>query len=482
MSEISLADKEKRAAALSSVFWALLLTVLKLAAGLATNSLGILSEALHSGLDLVAAAITYFAVRVAAKPADKTHHYGYGKVENLSALAETVLLLVTCTWIVREAVDRLFFSSVEVSPSLWGVGVIAISLIVDINRSRMLHRVAKKHNSQALEADAMHFTTDIWSSGVVLLGLLCVWGASYLPPDHWLAAVLHKSDAVAALFVSGIVVMVGLRLSRKAVSALLDGSGAEHTQALETALTQALPDFPVRRIRLRESGADVFVDVTVEVPASMPLESAHEVTRQVELVISSVLPTADVIVHAEPATLPEQDSILRTAHALATVHSLAIHNLSVNLQPSGTLVYLHVEAPPHITITDAHQRVDAFEQALGARLGAARVISHIEPEHRHPQIPVSPLDEAETARIMTVLQSILPDFPLISRVHELTACRLGSKPFLSFHCHVPGGISVEKAHALASALEDALHSREPELGHVLIHTDPDELSPHGDVR
>lgn len=482
MSEISLADKEKRAAALSSVLWALLLTVLKLAAGLATNSLGILSEALHSALDLAAAGITYFAVRVAAKPADKTHHYGYGKVENLSALAETVLLLITCTWIVREAVDRLFFSAVEVTPSIWGVGVIAASLVIDINRSRMLHRVAKKHNSQALEADALHFTTDIWSSGVVLLGLLCVWGASYLPDDHWLAAMLHKSDAVAALFVSGIVVVVGLRLSRKAVSALLDGSGAEHTQALETALTRHLPDFPVRRLRLRESGADVFVDITVEVPASMPLESAHEVTRQVEQIVAGVLPTADVVVHAEPAKLPEQDSILRTAHALASTHFLAIHNLSVNMQPKGHLVYLHVEAPPHISITEAHQRVDAFEQALGARLGAARVISHIEPEHRHPEAPVLPLDEEETTRIMAVLETILPDFPLISRVHELSACRLGSEPFLSFHCHVPGTLTVEKAHELASALEEALLRKAPRLGHVLIHTDPDEVNSESDVR
>ena len=202
------AHSEKQHAALSSLFWALFLTLIKLGAGLATNSLGILSEALHSSLDLVAAGITFFAVRVAARPADETHPYGYGKIENLSALAETVLLLVTCGWIVHEAVNRLFFDAPEITPSWWGVIIILISLLVDVNRAAMLRRVAQKHKSQALEADALHFTTDIWSSGVVLVGLLCVQASEYLPADSSFRGILHMADAIAALFVSGIVVAV----------------------------------------------------------------------------------------------------------------------------------------------------------------------------------------------------------------------------------------------------------------------------------
>uniref|UniRef100_UPI00261F8703 cation diffusion facilitator family transporter n=1 Tax=uncultured Bilophila sp. TaxID=529385 RepID=UPI00261F8703 len=201
------ANAEKNHAALSSLCWALFLTVIKLVAGLATNSLGILSEALHSSLDLVAAGITFFAVRVAARPADKTHPYGYGKIENLSALAETVLLLVTCGWIVHEAVNRLFFNAPEISPSWWGVGIILVSLLVDVNRAAMLRRVARKHKSQALEADALHFTTDIWSSGVVLAGLLCVQLSEFLPPASPFRPILHMADALAALAVSGIVVV-----------------------------------------------------------------------------------------------------------------------------------------------------------------------------------------------------------------------------------------------------------------------------------
>lgn len=477
MSDADLANQEKNHAALSSVLWALVLTVLKLVAGLATNSLGILSEALHSALDLVAAIITCFAVRVAARPADKTHHYGYGKVENLSALVETLLLLITCTWIVREAVDRLFFTTEVVHPSLWGIGVIVISLVVDINRSRMLRRVAKKHNSQALEADALHFTTDVWSSGVVLIGLVCVWVSSYLPEGHWLVPVLRMGDAVAALFVSGIVVVVGLRLSRKAVSALLDGTVSEHGEALEKALAQNLPGFAVRRVRLRESGADVFVDITVEAPAEMPLEAAHDITRQVELVVREVLTTADVVVHVEPAS-PEETSALATAHTLAAAHHLSIHNLSLSRLHSKdadnideVLVFVHVEAPPKMTIAEAHSRVDAFEQALAKRLGVARVVAHIEPEHRNEDT-LETMSADESVRIMQLIDEVLPTLPEVSTVHDLTICRMGGQPFLSFHCIVPSNLTVAEAHALATRLEDALHHKDPALGHILIHTDP----------
>jgi len=165
------AQKEKREAALSSVVAALLLTGLKLAIGLLTGSLGILAEAAHSGLDLVAALVTFFAVRLSDRPPDEHHLYGYGKIENLSALIETLLLLITCVWIIYEAIQRLFFKSVEIEASIWAFAVMGISIVVDITRSRILYAAARKHKSQALEADALHFSTDIWSSSVVIVGL-----------------------------------------------------------------------------------------------------------------------------------------------------------------------------------------------------------------------------------------------------------------------------------------------------------------------
>ncbi len=471
MSTVQTADEEKRHAALNSLYCAALLTCLKLVAGLATNSLGILSEALHSGLDLLAAGITLFAVRMASRPADRAHPYGYGKIENLSALAETVLLLITCGWIVREAVERLFFEAPVVIPSFWGVGVIAISLMIDISRARMLRRVAKKHRSQALEADALHFSTDILSSAVVLTGLICVWVGSFFAPDSMIYRILHMGDAVAALFVSGIVVLVGIRMSGKAVNALLDGGNLVHTEKIEEILAQRFPGCSVSRLRVRESGADAFVDMTVEAPSDIKLDAAHDITRQIESAIQEVIADADVTVHVEPASR-RGPSVFMTAHAMAAAYGLTIHNLSLSRQSAGGLIlFLHVEAPPSMSINEAHQRVDAFEGALGQRLDA-RVVTHIEPEAQDGTAVCQTLAADQEQRLHEIVVSTLAEFPAISHVHGWCVYHLGGAPLLSFHCRVPGQLTVSEAHDLASRFERAILQRCPELGRILIHTDP----------
>ena len=206
----SIATKEKNRIALTSVIAAVFLTSFKLVIGMLTGSLGILSEALHSGLDLLAALITLFAVRFADKPADSDHNYGHGKIENYSALVETLLLLVTCIWIIYEAVKRLVTGRVEIEVTIWSFIVIFTSIIIDISRSRALYRVARKHNSQALEADALHFSTDIWSSCVVLIGLV---GAAFS---------FYSADSIAALIVAMIVLVVSYRLGKRSFDTLID--------------------------------------------------------------------------------------------------------------------------------------------------------------------------------------------------------------------------------------------------------------------
>lgn len=467
------AHSEKKHAALASLFWALFLTIIKLAAGLATNSLGILSEALHSSLDLVAAGITFFAVRVAARPADKSHPYGYGKIENLSALAETVLLLVTCGWIVHEAVNRLFFNAPEIVPSWWGVGIILVSLLVDVNRAAMLRRVAKKHKSQALEADALHFTTDIWSSGVVLVGLLCVQVSEYLPADSAFRGILHMADAIAALFVSGIVVMVGIRLSCRAVTTLLDGGGKEHSEMLEQALARQLPLCRVRRLRVRESGADVFMDITVEAPATLRLDAAHDVSCVVEDIAHEIVPTADITVHVEPAQ-EETESMLQLVRTIATAHNLSVHNLILSEQEEGLLVFLHVEAIPDMTLRQAHDHVLLFEKALGKRLNTTRIETHIEPEDRIGAANEVPFD-ADLHYVRAAVNSILPEFPMVSNVHDLRLTHMGGTPLVSFHCIIDGDLSVAAAHDIAIDMERRLRTCAPKLDRILIHTDPSAL-------
>ena len=289
-------DREKQSAALSSLLAAVVLTAFKAVVGALTGSLGILAEAAHSGLDLVSALMTFLAVRISGRPPDTTHPYGHGKVENLSALFETLLLLATCVWVALEAIHRLRFHLGQVEVNAWSFAVMAVSIAIDASRSRMLYRVAKKFNSQALEADALHFQTDIWSSSVVIVGLAAVKIAQWLPGFRW----LHAGDAVAALGVSAIVVWVSVQLGRRTLEALLDTA----PPGLERRIAETVEAIPGVRgchnIRIRPSGPTLFVDLHVLADGALPLAQAHELTEAIEAAIRGVAPGADVTVHAEP--------------------------------------------------------------------------------------------------------------------------------------------------------------------------------------
>lgn len=272
------------------------LTVFKALVGAATGSLGILAEAAHSGLDLVAALMTWVSVRISGKPADRAHTYGHGKVENLSALFETLLLLVTCVWIIYGAVGRLIEHRIEIEVTFWSFAVMITSIIVDASRSRVLYRVARKYNSQALEADALHFSTDIWSSAVVILGLICVVLAERVP--SWGA--LRHADAVAAIIVAGIVILVSVRLGLRSISSLIDTAPAGLEEKITGAAESVHGVRDCHNVRLRYSGPRLFVDIHVLVDGNQTLRAAHALTEDIERAIQNVAPGADVIVHPEP--------------------------------------------------------------------------------------------------------------------------------------------------------------------------------------
>jgi cation diffusion facilitator family transporter len=287
---------EKKSAAMTSVVAAVGLTGFKIIIGLATGSLGILAEAAHSGLDLIAAMMTFLAVRISGKPADRNHLYGHGKAENLSGLFETLLLLVTCFWIIYEATHRLLFYPVALKVNLWSFTVMITSIVVDISRSRVLYRAARKYNSQALEADALHFSTDIWSSGVVILGLFFVKLGEWVPG----LAFLHQADSVAAILVGLIVVYVSIQLGIRTIQALLDTAPA----GMENEIIAAVESLPgitdCHSVRLRYSGPQLFVDIHVLVDGNQTLKEAHSLTEEIERVIQKLVPNADVTVHPEP--------------------------------------------------------------------------------------------------------------------------------------------------------------------------------------
>jgi len=287
---------EKKSVAISSVIAAVGLTGFKLIVGLATGSLGILAEAAHSGLDLMAAVMTFLAVRISGKPADPNHLYGHGKVENLSALFETLLLLVTCIWIIYEATHRLFFHTADLKVNYWSFTVMITSIVVDISRSRMLYRAARKYNSQALEADALHFSTDIWSSGVVILGLFFVKLSEWVPG----LAFLRQADSVAAMMVGLIVVYISIRLGIRTIQALLDVAPSG-TEKKIISVVKVLPGvMDCHNVRVRYSGPQLFVDIHVLLDGNQTLIEAHNLTEEIERVIQKLLPNADVTVHPEP--------------------------------------------------------------------------------------------------------------------------------------------------------------------------------------
>lgn len=282
------ASKEKKAIALTSVIAAVFLTSFKLVIGFLTGSLGILSEALHSGLDLVAAIITMLAVRFSDVPPDEGHNYGHGKIENYSALMETILLVITCVWIIYEASHRLITGKVHIEVTVWSFIVIVTSIVVDVSRSRALYKVAKKHDSQALEADALHFSTDIWSSAVVLFGLI---GASLN---------FYYADSIAALIVAIIVLSVSYRLGKKSFDALVDKAPTGLTEKINRILKE-IPDVKVfHDIKVRESGPYKFVDLNIHVDKNITIERAHEISHRVEEAINKSIKNVKVMVHAEP--------------------------------------------------------------------------------------------------------------------------------------------------------------------------------------
>lgn len=295
------AQKEKTSAALSSVVAAVGLTTFKIIVGILTNSLGILAEAAHSALDLVAALMTFFAVHMADKPADREHNFGHGKIENLSALFETVLLLATSAWIIYEAVNRLFFKKAEVEISVWSFIVMGTSIAIDYTRSRILYRAAKKHNSQALEADALHFSTDIWSSTVVILGLIGLTLARYIPGLNWMS----EADAIAALVVALIVIYVSGELGWRTISALLDTAPTGMTEKIIAKVGRMKGVHDCHAVRIRPSGARWFVDLHVTMNGERTLNETHAITERIEKKVHELLPDSDVTVHVEPLEMAE---------------------------------------------------------------------------------------------------------------------------------------------------------------------------------
>ena len=455
---------EKRAAAGNSVLAALVITGLKIAVGITTSSLGILSEAAHSGLDLIAALITFFSVGVSDKPADADHQYGHGKIENFSAFAETGLLLVTCAWIVYEAIYRLFFRRIEIEPSIAAFAVMLLSMAVDRWRSRVLGRIARKYDSQALEADALHFSTDVWSAGVVVLGLLLVLaGRAY--HVEW----LRDADPIAALFVAGAVISVSWRLARRTVDALLDAAPAGVRSQIQDVVSRVDGILEVDRIRIRRAGNRYFADLTVGLARSVTFQRSGQLAAAVTDAVHRILPGADVTVQPLPRA-QRSENIFDRIRAVATRKNLNVHDISVQDLAGHLHVEQHIELDERMTLKQAHDQVTELEADLRRDLPEiSGILTHIESE---PATIETSEELVSDAKLVQRLKAAAAHFPEILDVHEFVVKRVRGRMYISCHCTLSDDLSLARVHDIQTELEIRFKQDAPELFRVLIHPEP----------
>ena len=451
---------KKTGVAISSVLAAVFLTGTKLVIGLLTGSLGILSEAAHSGLDLLAAVMTWWAVTVSERPADKDHPYGHEKIENISALFETLLLLLTCVWIIYEAVQRLLFKTAHVDVNAWSYGVVIVAIVVDFSRSRALSRVAKATRSAALEADAVHFSSDIYSSLVVLAGLV----ATQLG--------YPQADAVAALGVSLLVIWISLRLGQKAVRALTDRVAEGHVERAEQA---ALSIPGVKRaydVRVREAGAKHFVDLKVAVDRTASLTVAHEVTEAVEKALKGTFKDADVLVHAEPDER-QPKGLMEEILVLGEKAGAKPHGMEIHQTDGGLEVEMHLEWPPAMPLSEAHARTTHMEDSLRKSFPDVRFVqTHLECRGEQP----SSRREA-TGRQPSLASAIAERAAAVRGVKGCRDVRIaegGGRLWVSLTCLLTTGLTVRQAHAIATKVEEEVRNLDVRVGAVSVHTEPAE--------
>ena len=462
--------QEKRRAALLSVGSALLLVSLKTFLVVRTGSLGVLSEALHSGLDLVAAVITFLSLRVSDQPADERHPYGHGKFENFSAFVETGLLLLTALYIIYEAFGRLFFRSVHIQPSLTAIFVLLGALVIDITRARKLSHVAEKYSSEALEADALHFSTDVWSTLVVIAGIGLVWVG-----EKWSMPWLVYADALAGLAVAGVILWVGSRLGKRTLDALLDAVPEGLQEQIGDAIAEMDGVLAVERVRLRRAGNRYFVDATVSVPRTASLEQVHAWSDAIENRVDQIVPS-DVVVHAEPHA-PRGEPFFDSIRAVAQRMGLAIHDLSAQQDKDQLFVELHLEVDPHLSLKEAHRQATQLEDAIRElRAEPTEVNIHIEPLGTDISLTEeNALDLRDLGRaIERFLHQLSAEYYELLNAHNVRVRQVDHHILASCHCTMRSELPITHIHDVTAALEDRVKEKFPQVNRVTIHPEPPE--------
>jgi cation diffusion facilitator family transporter len=449
----------KERVALSSIAASAGLTAAKAAVGLASGSLAILSEAAHSLLDLAATVMTYFAVRISGKPADAEHHYGHGKVESVSALIETALLFLLSGIVIWEALQRLFGGHGHaIAATAWAFAVIVASIIIDFSRARVLYRVAAETASEALEADALHFGSDMWSSVAVLVGLFAV-------------ALGHAwADSAAAIIVAVFICVAGWRLGRRTIGTLTDTAPAGATEKISAAVRRIPGVVALERLRVRSAGDVLFVDLGVAVSRTLPLDRVALLKDRIAGTVRAGSPAAEVTVTTEPRAL-DDETVLERVMVIARNRALAVHHVTVHSIGGRLSVSLDLEVDGSLPLGRAHEVASALEQAVRDELGPqVEVETHIEPLQTDG-LSGRDAPPDRIAAVRDALIEIAAKVDFVAQIHDVRV-READGEIVNFHCTVDPALKVADVHEKVDEVERALRLRFPSIHRVIGHAEP----------
>jgi cation diffusion facilitator family transporter len=438
-----------------SVAAAACLVVIKLATGIASGSLGLVSEAIHSGTDLVAALLTFFAIGVAVRPADVGHQYGHGKAEHLAALAEAAFLMLASLYIAYSAIGRITGSrSAEVDPHWWVIGVVVVVMAIDVSRLVVSRRAARRYHSAALQSNALHFGSDLLGTGAVLVGLL-VARAGY--PD---------GDSIAALLVAVLVLVAAGRLARRNVDVLMDRAPADAREVAERAIAEVRPPVQLRRLRLRQAAGRHFVDVVIGVPSDAAVGQGHAAADAVESALDRALPESDVVVHVEPVTTGSVAERVQAA-ALCVPRVREVHNISVVDVEGRPDISLHLKLPGDMSLDEAHAVATAVEDAIHEAVPDARTVqTHIEPLEEEA-VGTRRQERAIDAGVTRIVREATGSEP-----REVRFVETDGKLVAYVTVGMDAGTPLADAHGHASEIEEQIRREQPQIADVVIHTEP----------
>jgi len=452
-------NNEKQRVALVSMLASGLMAIGKFTFGIITGSIGLISEGIHSSSDFIATVITWWAVRVSDKPADDDHHFGHGKMESMAALFQVLLLVAAALWIAHEAIKRLLGDSHEIVAAPIAIAILVISIVVDYFRVKALRRVARSTGSPALEADALHFFSDMLSSSVVLIGMIFVTYG------------FLKADAIAAIIVAGFILFAAIKLGKESFDALVDAAPAGSESLIKAELAKFPDVIDVERIRVRSAGPTQFAEITLAVPRTLPLERVAELKQQIVTDLQQAMGNAEVVIIARGRS-SLSESVATQVRVIAANLDAAIHRLTIQQLENRLSISMDLEVSGELTVEEAHQIASGLEVAIREKFGQQTEIdTHIEPLVGDWVNSLEVTGEA----YLQILQALLASAQqngVVQEVHNVRARITDIGFIVNFHCRLPPTMSVAESHAAVDDVERQLRTRMPTVARVVGHAEP----------